>query len=37
MARPITAPPVLTGKAAEKLLQHLETARPNPVNDERNR
>ena len=37
MARPIIAPPVLTGKAAENLLRHLETAKPNPVNDERNR
>ena len=37
MAKPITGPSVFRGKAAEQLIQHLKTAKPNPVNDERNR
>ena len=37
MAKPIQAPPVLTGEAADQLIEHLKKAKPNPVNDERNR
>ena len=37
MAKPIVAPPVLTGKAAEQLLEHLEKAKPTPEGKERNR
>ncbi len=37
MAKPILAPPVLTGKAADKLLRHLENAQPNPAKEAQNR
>ena len=36
MAKPIIAPPVLTGKAAEKLLKHLEQTKPSKATLELN-